>query len=95
MPIIWGNIAKKAAQAGQKALVTYQAGKAAQAVKKKPVVKKQVAKPPIKTLSPNPMPEATPYYSIFGMRVNKTAAHVTGLLALAGTAVYIGKRMSR
>ena len=91
MPIIWGNIAKKAAQAGQKALVTYQAGKAAQAVKKKPVVKKSV-----KTITTNPnTPPPDTHYNILGMRVNKTATQVVGLLALTASAVYVGKRMSR
>ena len=91
MPIIWTNIAKKAAQAGQKALVTYQAGKKAQAVKK-PVVKKKS----VQTIPTNPnTPPPDNYYNIFGMRVNKTATQVVGLLALTASAVYVGKRMSR
>lgn len=98
MPGFWGTVAKKAAQAGQKALTTYKAGQAAQKVASMPkttLVKKTAPKPVVKAATPPPPVTPAPYYDIAGFRVNKVAANIIGIAAIAGTAVYIGKRMSR
>lgn len=89
---IWANIAKKAATAGKKALVTYKAG---QAVQKAQAAKPKAAARPATAKPTPPTPPPTNTYNILGMQVPKTAAHVGGLILLSGAAYGIAKSSRR